>query len=294
MEVSPTHASVAAGTSALLTSSLHLHVHKWVIVDCSVCVDQEDKFTQFLGQIATLITNGKIVNQFFVINPVIVGSGKKDLKEVRDIPQNMTALGGHIKILKNSVWAFEKKSVFGSHAKKGGTNAYMDTVYLALAISCDVEPSGLFAGITAEWMRAGGIGLYIKEIAAFDMVSPLVIFYLCNTVNTNTIAAELKKILEIGIQLLEDQEMGDNDTWIAKVPPFAMRKNLPKRPGLDPTIYNSHTNRQWALRRAWHVEMEKQHVRDFACLVKVYKEFNVFAFWGEHVRIMEVVENDSP
>jgi hypothetical protein len=41
---------------------------------------------QFLGQIATLIRNAKMVNQFFVFNPMIIGNGKKDWKEVQDMP----------------------------------------------------------------------------------------------------------------------------------------------------------------------------------------------------------------
>ncbi len=120
-----TYAAVASTGSVLRPSSFtpHDHVHKRVILDCSVRLDQDDKFTQFLGQIAGLITNGKIMDQFFVINPVLLGTSRKDWKEARDIPQNMTApaLGGHIKIS-------------SSASKKGGGTAYTDTVYFTVAI----------------------------------------------------------------------------------------------------------------------------------------------------------------
>ncbi len=91
-------------------------------------------------------------------------------------------------------------------------------------------------------------------------------------VNTNIIAAELKKMLETGVTLLEDQEMGDKDTQVVKVPPFAMQKNRPNLPVLGPLVYNSLTNKQKASRQAWHVEMETQYVRDFAKLVEVCTE----------------------
>jgi hypothetical protein len=35
----------------------------------------------------------KIIDQIFVINPVIIGNGKKDWKEVQDMPETMMALG---------------------------------------------------------------------------------------------------------------------------------------------------------------------------------------------------------
>ncbi len=142
-----------------------------------------------------------------------------------------------------------------------------DTVYVAVVISCNVDPSKLIKNIMVEWMRAGGGGLYIKAIPAISTVSPFVIFHLCTTTNTNIIAAELKNMLETGVTLLEDQEMGDKSTPVVKVHPFAMQKNLPNLPGLDPLVYNNLTNKQKALMRACHVEMETQYVKDFARLV---------------------------
>jgi hypothetical protein len=55
-----------------------------------------------------------------------------------DIPQIMTALGGYNKMSQKSQRTFEKKSAFGSNARKGADNAYSYTVYFAVAISCDV------------------------------------------------------------------------------------------------------------------------------------------------------------
>ncbi len=87
---------LAAAPSMLcsMSTAAHLHVHKQVIIECSVQLDQEDIFWQFLEQIAMLIRNAKIVDKFFVINLVIISNGKKDWKEVSDVPQNMMALGG--------------------------------------------------------------------------------------------------------------------------------------------------------------------------------------------------------
>lgn len=64
----------------------HVYKHKRVIVDGLVrlgAAQDKDWFEEFLGQIKMLITNGKTVDKYFVINPVIIGDGKKDLRDAR-------------------------------------------------------------------------------------------------------------------------------------------------------------------------------------------------------------------
>ena len=227
-----------AGSSLRMSSFIpHTYRHKRVILDASVRLGLvqdkgSDRFTEFLGQIKTLLSNAKIVDRYFVINPVIIGDGKKDLRDVKDVPTNMTSLGGYIKISQKCMRAFEVKAAFGSNAKKPEGNDYSDTVFFTLAISCDVEPSELISRISVEWMRAGGVGIYVKEINSFNTESAFVILLLSIYVNANMVAAELKKLLETGVTLLAEV-MGDDELPVTCVPPFALRKNLPKLPGVD-------------------------------------------------------------
>ncbi len=72
------------------------------------------------------------------------------------------------------------------------------------------------------------MGLHIKHIAAFNTVSPFVIFFLCNTVDSLIIKDELRRMLEIGIDLLAENVMEDDRMPIVVLPPFALWKNLPK------------------------------------------------------------------
>jgi hypothetical protein len=47
--------------------------------------------------------------------------------------------------------------------------------------------------------------------------------------------------------------------------------------------------------RAWHLEMETQHVSVFATVIEKCKEFALFEnFWGSHVLISEMVDYNSP
>lgn len=116
------------------------------------------------------------MDNFFAIVPVILGSGKKDLREVKDVPTNMTILGGYVKISEKSLRTFERKNPFmaKSMGKKnsGGEMVYNnDFVLFTFAIACDFEPSDILSGIMVEWMQAEGVGLYRKEIQAFKKVA---------------------------------------------------------------------------------------------------------------------------
>jgi hypothetical protein len=158
----------AAPATALRPSSYvpHDYIHPRVIIEGLARLEVDDKVKEFLDLVVTLISNGKIVDNYFAIVPVIMGWGKKDLRSTTDVPMNMTTLGGYIKISEKSLKVFEKKSASrasNSKGKKGsgGETVYNnDTVYFTFAITCDVEPNEILPGIMVEWMRKGGIGLY--------------------------------------------------------------------------------------------------------------------------------------
>jgi hypothetical protein len=157
-----------------------------------------------------------------------------------------------------------------------------------------VLPTDLVSWIVVEWMHAGGIGLYRKEIQAFNTYLPFVIFYLYNGTLVQIILAEICRLMEEGVKLLVEEVMGDKRV-ILVAPPFAFWKLLPKLPSQDPSEYSGLTPRQVATRRAWHLEMETQHVSEFAKMIEKCKEFAMFEdFWGSHVVISATVDYDSP
>jgi hypothetical protein len=226
-----------------------------------------------------------------VLNLVIIGGGRKDLRDAKDVPQNMTALGGYIKLSERSLQTFQKRRSGGGQGgkKSGGEKKkkdYEDLVYFTMAMSCDVVPTEILSGITVEWMRAGGVGLYHKEIQAFNTHSPFVILKLCTSVSVHTLMAEFKRVLEEAMKLLEEEATSEDEVLVMVLPPFAFRKSMPRLPGLDPADYAGLTTKQAATRKAWHIEMETQHVPMFARLIEKGKEFTLFEdFWGAHVLI---------
>ncbi len=191
---------------------------------------------------------------------------------------------------------FQKKSTLVTGKKKGGGNLnYADLVYFTFAMFCDVAPGDLTTSIMVEWIRAGGVGLYSKEIQAFNTFLPFVILMMCIDVLAHTLVAEFCKLMEEAMRMLEEEAMVDGVPVVQVIPQFTFRKSLPKLPGLDPDKYSGLTARQSLTRRAWHIKMETQHVATFTRLIEKCKEFTMFEdVWGMHVLILKVVDFDSP
>ena len=280
------------------TYTPHTHTFPRVIIEGSARLGQEDKIKEFTDLIGALLSNGKMVDGHFAIVPVIMGTGRKALTGVKDIPANMTMLGGYIKISEKSLRVFERKS--NTRPTKDGKsvrgNSYPnDMIYFTLAIACDAEPGDIISGISVEWMRAGGVGLYQKGIQAFNTLSPFVIFYLYNNTSVQTVMGEFRRMMEDATKLLEEEGGSEDQATIHVVPNFAFRKSFPKLPGADPEDFAGLKPRQAAARKAWHLEMEVQHVQHFSRLIEKCKEVRLFdSIWGGHVMISEVVDYESP
>ncbi len=293
------YAMATSHTATLRQGSFipHNYRHPRAIVEGSARLSGEDKVAQFIGLVGTLLTNGKMVDPFFVLNPTIIVGGRKDLRDTKDVPVNMTALWNYVKISEKSMQTFQPKSGHTGGGKKwgGGNNSqYADQVYFTMVWSCDIDPWEIISGIILKWMRAGGMGLFKKEIQAIDTFLPFVILKLSIYVGVHMLVAEFKKLMEERMRMMEEEAMADGEALGLVLPPFAFRKSPPKLPGLDPVEYAGLPSRQTAARHAWHVEMEKQHVHLFRTLIEKAKDFNLFEdLWGKHVLISEVVDFNS-
>ena len=141
-------------TTALRRSCYKPHAHSYprVIIEGSARLAQEDKIKEFTDLIGALLSNGKMVDGHFAIVPVIMGAGRRELREVKDIPANMTMLGGYVKILEKSLRVCRKNTPRSNmEGKSGRRDTYSnDMIYFTLAIACDVEPKDIISGISVE------------------------------------------------------------------------------------------------------------------------------------------------
>ncbi len=69
-------------------------------------------------------------------------------------------------------------------------------------------------------MRAGGVGLYRKEIQAFNTFLPFIILMLCINVLVHTLVAEFCKLMDEAMRMLEEEAIVDGVPMIQAIPLF--------------------------------------------------------------------------
>ncbi len=119
-------------------------------------------FDELLQVVIVFMVNSKMVDPYFVWNPVNPNSvGINNTTSKGEIPTNMTILGSHVKVSGNS-YSFVTQCVHKENKQKQaqhgccGNNEkepeYKDpTVYLNLIVSLDINPAEIIASISYEW-----------------------------------------------------------------------------------------------------------------------------------------------
>ena len=102
----------------------------------------------------TILHNGRMADLSFVINLVVMQTGRKDWSLPVDVPSNFTMLAGYIKLEWGSQWAFE-----------AGNSQHNEKIYIQFTISCNAEPNMLLKLIALDWSQLGGTGIQVKEIS---------------------------------------------------------------------------------------------------------------------------------
>jgi monoamine oxidase len=82
----PSQVVTNTATSGQSSFIPHNYSNPRVIVEGSARLTSDDKVAQFIGLVGTLLANGKMVDPFFVLNPTIIGGGRKDLHDAKDVP----------------------------------------------------------------------------------------------------------------------------------------------------------------------------------------------------------------
>jgi hypothetical protein len=137
----------------------HNYHNPRVIVEGCARLSGEYKTAQFFGLVGTLLTNGKMVDPIFVLNSTIIRGGRKDLRNVKDVPLNMMAMWSYVKILEKSMQTFQPKSGRTRGGKKGvGGNysQYADQVYFTMSLTLESPITGrdLFGAAVALGVAA--------------------------------------------------------------------------------------------------------------------------------------------
>ena len=216
----------------------HTHVHTREFTTASCVLSQEDKYSEFTMKIRALLTEGQKVDEFFAIETIEGGNSKGRWEIPAQVPFNFTEMGENILIPENA--KFEQVKPWGRNAKKAdGTEADPQDpeVYFTFCFSCDKDPETIMQRVRPEWRRQGGNRLELKELGCYNTETALVLYFLHNECNEQTIVYELSKILE---QARKEEKENDKDFVLANndIPLMSTRILMPKVPGQDTSMYD--------------------------------------------------------
>ena len=201
-------------------------------------------------------------------------------------------MGENIQIPENA--KFEQVKPRGKNATKDdGTEADPQDpeVYFTFCFSCDKDPENILQRVRPEWRRQGGNRLELKELGCYyNTKTALVLYFLHNKCNKQSIVYELTKILDQAKKEEKEQDkefaFADND-----IPLMSTRILVPKVPGQDTSIYNDWHWRDTNKRKAIHIECAEENVQHLQTLVEIAKRQNLVAAQrGKQVKLSNVAK----
>ncbi len=173
----------------------HIHNFPRTLVEASIELKGESPVQEFIVSLQELLKNGQMVDKNFAFCPVKQDGGTKKIHDQSSIPNNMTLLSAHFKILSNKGRnPFEKQKVWKNDKEVKG-DLKNPIIYFSMAIATDEEPEDLVAWVSHEWHRRGGIILKVKDLQSFESKTILCLFNIFTATNKKIILAELRELL---------------------------------------------------------------------------------------------------
>ena len=262
------------------------HKNKRLVAEASIVLGQDDKYTELTMALRTLFSKFKKKDKTVVFCSHELGE-HDPLEEPSQIPLCNTELSNHI-VVSGGLKAFQMKKPWGYNKDTTPVNeeGLADPeVYLAFSFSCDKDPRKLLDAVSAEWGKLGGNKMFLKNVAAYTTVTPIVIFHMINSASPKTILAELNMILE------KIHDIADNDDFGyeyrgRELPFMAIRVSMPKIDGQDTSVFKGLKRSEQDQRKCIHVECADTDVPFLQFLVTKAKEMKLFIpVWGRLVKL---------
>jgi len=267
---------------SILKTTPHDHVNKRVILEANVVLNGANPFLQFAEKIRSIISNARIVDEHFQIDPICATSSNKPLTRTQDVSNNLTLLTEYIKIQGN-MNVFQRKKSFGGVRKKKGDQDRDPMVWFCFAASYDPTTQYLLHRIGFEWNNQGGGRLQVKSIYSFDSVTPVMCFKLWIDTDADTLVQEFRAILQETWDVEKSKLVSQFGNTLV-LPEIGVRINSPWIPGVKPAADFKSSN----ARKLVHFEMDSGSVLLVKHLVERAKDLGIMAAkWGLKAHITE-------
>ena len=158
-------------------------------------LSQEEKNSEFTMKIITLLTEGQKFDKIFLIETIEVGNSKGGWMISAQVPFKFGEKGEISLIPENAKfkqvkpWGKNATKVDGAESDPQGPEAYF-----TFCLSCDDDPQTILQ--RPEWRRQGSNQMELTELSCFNEETPLVLYFVHNKCNEQSIVSELSKILE--------------------------------------------------------------------------------------------------
>ena len=172
-------------------------------------------------------------------------------------------------------------------------------LFFTFCFSSDKDPEDVLDRLSAEWGRMGGKKLEVKGLKSFATETTHVIYCLHNQGHEKTIIDELTSILTTVRDVTEAEGMlnleDDGFDGSRPVPAMALRRNVPKIPGQDTSVFQNYPNHLKQARKCFHIEIDKREAKWLSLLIELAKTRELFEpAWGRQVLVSSVLDYESP
>ena len=264
----------------------HKHV-VYILAELEVGGENGEKYENFHGSIAGIVTNMKNLDPSSVIYPSV---GKEVITEVRQLSPNMTVMAKHIVITpKGRIGGAIEKYKVRKQWKKNpeGPDEFKDPkVEFTVVIGTDMNPKDFVHKLGLEFGRNGGQSMKIKPLKAYSTETFLVLHRFHTGIPWDVIIFEAKEILikarEMGMAVEAEDNMGKVvGTWPA-VPDVAVMINVPKVPGQNTSKFEGLSSQVSYARKAIHLDVNAEEKPYAMQLWKIAKDNGIATSkWGK-------------
>jgi hypothetical protein len=130
------------------------------------------------------------------------------------LPSNFTKLGKWIMISGGS-WAFNKKEKGSSY------------VYARFCLKLQVPTEDIINRVSFEFTHLGGAKIYKKQMQAMETETPVMLLFVSNGTEHNSIMSDMKQLLELAYNDIETKLMLPEEYENRDISAFGLKTNAP-------------------------------------------------------------------
>jgi hypothetical protein len=199
-----------------------------------------------------------------------------------DLPTNFAKLGKHI-MISGGRWVFNKK--------KGSND-----VYTSLRLKLQIPIKDIINRVSFEFTRLGRKNLHKKQHQAMKTEMPLMLLFVCNGANQESILSDTKQILNLAYDNIKENKMMPKEFENKDIPHFTLQLNVPCLPAKTKQNNNKgydHYKEQG--KKAFHFEVPKKDINYFKFLSSHAHRLRLDnKYFGKFAKFTATLGNNAP